>query len=110
MTQMLHGSRPPEMEVLVPKAELYPALTLEAMLLQSYCFQGPDLLNDCPVPKATVALLMSISYGAGSWGSCGVWIHPHRERGAWKCEQEGELTAVMLPVNSLVCSWKGGLG
>lgn len=33
MTQTLHGSRPPEMEALVPKAELYPALTLEAMLL-----------------------------------------------------------------------------
>ena len=57
MTQALHGSGPPEMAVLVSRSGLYPSTNIRGhlegdggtkggVLPKSFCFQGPDLLNE----------------------------------------------------------------
>lgn len=57
MTQALHGSGPPEMAVLVSRSGLYRSTNVRrhlecdggtngGVLPKSFCFQGPDLLNE----------------------------------------------------------------
>lgn len=37
-----------------------------------------------------------------------MWINPCKERGAWRSEQEGEMTGLMLLVNNSVHRLEGG--